>query len=66
MDMRMEADAVDVRRALPSSSLFVGERAAPLSKVKLDHTEVRSVFGWRRTHSFVKILRITGMATAAT
>src|SRR5436305_329363 len=50
MDMRIEADAVDVRPALPTTFLFVGEGAGSFSKVKLDHTELGSVLGWRRTH----------------
>ena len=50
MDMRMEADTVGVRRALPTASLFIGEGAGSFSKVKLDHTELGSVLGWRRTH----------------
>jgi hypothetical protein len=45
MDMRVEADTVGVRRALPTSSLLVGEGAAPFSKVKLDQTELGSVLG---------------------
>jgi len=49
MDMRIEADAVDVGRALPTASLFVGEGASSFSKVKLYHTELGSVLGWRRT-----------------
>jgi hypothetical protein len=57
--MRMEADTVDVRSTLPSPSLFVREGAAPFSKVKLDHTEVRRVLGLRRAHSW-KNSRITG------
>ena len=48
--MRMEADAVDVRRALPTSSLFVGEDAGFFSKMKLDQAELGSVLGWRHTH----------------
>ena len=48
--MRMEADAVDVRRALPTASLFVGEGAGSFSTVKLDQTEHGSMLGWRRTH----------------
>ena len=61
--MRMEADTVDVRRALPTSSLLVGEGAGSFSKVKLDHTELGSVLGWRwRSIEQIfrgKILRIT-------
>jgi len=45
MDMRVEADTVGVRRALPTSSLLIGEGAAPFSKVKLDQTELGSVLG---------------------
>ena len=41
--MRMEADTVDVRRALPTAFLFIGEGAGSFSKVKLDHTELGSV-----------------------
>ena len=48
--MRIEADAVNVRPALPTAFLFVGEGARSFSKVKLDHTELGSVLGWRRTH----------------
>ena len=46
--MRIEADAVDVRPALPTTFLFVGEGAGSFSKVKLDHTELGSVLGWRQ------------------
>jgi hypothetical protein len=41
----MEADTIGVRRALPTACLLVGEGAGPLSKVKLDHTELGSVLG---------------------
>ena len=45
MDMRMEADTVGVRRALPTASLLEREGAGSFSKVKLDQTELRSVLG---------------------
>src|SRR5437867_2254801 len=41
MDMRIQADAVAVGRALIAALLFVGERAASFSEAKLDDT----VFG---------------------
>jgi hypothetical protein len=50
MNMRIEADAVNARPALPTSSLFVGEGAGSFSKVKFDHPELGSVLGWRQTH----------------
>ena len=43
--MRIEADAVAVCPALPTSSLFVDDGAGSFSKVKLDHTELGSVLG---------------------
>ena len=52
--MRMKADTVGVSCALPTSCLFVGEGAGSFSKVKFDQTELGSVLGWRRTHSFVE------------
>ena len=52
--MCMEAGTFGVRRALPTSCLFVGEGAGSFSKVKFDQTELGSVLGWRRTHSFVE------------
>ena len=43
--MRMEADTIGVRRALPTASLLVGEGAGSFSKVKLDQTELGRVLG---------------------
>jgi len=50
MDVRVQADAVAVGRALIAALLFVGERAASFSEAKFDDTAFGSVLERWRTH----------------
>src|SRR5882757_2304273 len=50
MNVRIQADAVAVGRALVAALLFVGERAASFSEAKFDDTVFGSVLKRRRTH----------------
>ena len=50
MDVRVEADAVAVGRALIAALLFVGKRAASFSEAKFDDSVFGSVLRRRRTH----------------
>ena len=50
MDVRVQADAVAVGRALIAALLFVGKRAASFSEAKFDDSVFGSVLRRRRTH----------------
>src|SRR5205809_6921789 len=50
MNVRIQADAVAVGRALIAALLFVGERAASFSEAKFDDTAFGSVLERWRTH----------------
>src|SRR5205807_9702505 len=50
MDVRIQADAVAVGRALIAALLLVGEGAASFSEAKFDDTVFGSVLNGRRTH----------------
>jgi hypothetical protein len=50
MDVRVQADAVAVGRALIAALLFVGKRAASFSEAKFDDSVFRSVLRRRWTH----------------
>ena len=50
MDVRVQADAVAVGRALIAALLFVGKRAASFSEAKFDDTAFGSVLERWRTH----------------
>jgi hypothetical protein len=51
MDVRIQADAVAVGRALIAALLFVSERVAPFSEAKFDDTVFGRVINRWRTHS---------------
>jgi hypothetical protein len=50
MDVRIQADAVAVGRALIAALLFVSERVASFSEAKFDDTVFGRVLNRRRTH----------------
>jgi hypothetical protein len=50
MDVRIQADAVAVGRALIAALLFVSERVASFSEAKFDDTVFGSMLNRRRTH----------------
>src|SRR5437868_11261926 len=58
MDVRIQADAIAISRALIAALLFVGERTGCFSEVKFDQTELGSVPKRRRTHRCVYLAAV--------
>ncbi len=50
MDVRVQADAVAVGRALIAALVFVGKRAASFSEAQFNNSVFGSVLRRRRTH----------------